>query len=41
MVNAYDGWAVGAYNGQPQIWHYTSGANVVPTSLGRVKATFK
>ena len=42
MVNGNDGWAVGSYNGQPQMWHYTSSrANVVPASLGRVKATFK
>ncbi len=45
MVSAYDGWAVGNYGSGssivPRMWHYTSGAAVVPTSLGRVKAAFK
>jgi hypothetical protein len=46
FVNVNDGWAVGTYgsgsNAVPKMWHYTSsGAAVVPASLGRVKAAFK
>jgi hypothetical protein len=46
FVNVNDGWAVGAYGSGsdrvPKMWHYTSsGATVVPSSLGRVKAAFK
>jgi len=45
MVSVYDGWAIGSYNpgggNVPRIWHYTSGAVITPTSLGRVKAAFR